>query len=168
MDCMIWNEAAIAKYVWNIAKKADNLWVKWVNQIYLKGRELWQYQPPTDNCWYRRKICVIKDKFALGYDGNRWVANKGEYTIQSGYQWRIGNDSQWPWWRETWNKMNIPKHSFICWIVMHQTLLTRDKPAKMGICQDKECLQCGSRPESINHLFFECKFSNECLKGVLE
>ncbi|KAK4731424.1 hypothetical protein R3W88_024412 [Solanum pinnatisectum] len=26
MDCMIWNEAAIAKYVWNIAKKTDNLW----------------------------------------------------------------------------------------------------------------------------------------------
>lgn len=28
MECMTCNEAAIAKYVWNIAKKADNLWVK--------------------------------------------------------------------------------------------------------------------------------------------
>ncbi|KAK4715663.1 hypothetical protein R3W88_014001 [Solanum pinnatisectum] len=51
--------------------------------------------------------------------------------------------------------MNIPKHSFICWIVMHRRLLTRDRPAKMGIYQDKECLLCGSKPESINHLFFE-------------
>ncbi|KAK4731425.1 hypothetical protein R3W88_024413 [Solanum pinnatisectum] len=38
----------------------------------------------------------------------------------------------------------------------------------MGICWDKECLLCGSRPESINHLFFECEFSNEFLKEVLE
>ena len=50
MDCLIWNEASLAKYVWNIAKKSDNLQVKWVNHIYLKGREWWQYQPPTDIC----------------------------------------------------------------------------------------------------------------------
>ncbi|KAK4733465.1 hypothetical protein R3W88_007726 [Solanum pinnatisectum] len=43
MECMTWNEAAITKYVWNIAKKADNLWVKWVNRIYLKGNDWWQY-----------------------------------------------------------------------------------------------------------------------------
>ncbi|KAK4730888.1 hypothetical protein R3W88_023876 [Solanum pinnatisectum] len=37
IDCMVWTEAAIAKYVWNIANKADNLWVKLVNHVYLKG-----------------------------------------------------------------------------------------------------------------------------------
>ncbi|KAK4708594.1 hypothetical protein R3W88_029519 [Solanum pinnatisectum] len=64
--------------------------------------------------------------------------------------------------------MNVPKHSFICWIVMHRRPLTRDRLAKMRICQDKECLLCGSNPENIDHLFFECEFSKECLKGVLE
>lgn len=28
IDCELWNQVAIAKYVWNIAKKAANLWVK--------------------------------------------------------------------------------------------------------------------------------------------
>ncbi|KAK4733533.1 hypothetical protein R3W88_007794 [Solanum pinnatisectum] len=64
--------------------------------------------------------------------------------------------------------MNIPKHSFIRWIVMYRRILTRDRLAKMGICQEKECLLCRSEPESINHLFFACEFSKECLKGVLE
>ncbi|KAK4733466.1 hypothetical protein R3W88_007727 [Solanum pinnatisectum] len=50
------------------------------------------------------------------------------------------------------------KHSIICWIVMHRRLLTRDKLAKMGICQDKD----------IDHLFFEYEFSKEWLKGVLD
>lgn len=38
----------------------------------------------------------------------------------------------------------------------------------MEICQDKEGLLCGSSPESIDHLFFECVFSKECLRGVLD
>lgn len=41
-ECVIWNEAAVAKYVWNIAQKADNLWVRWVNHVYIKGTEWWQ------------------------------------------------------------------------------------------------------------------------------
>lgn len=31
-DRVVWNEAAINKYVWHI----DNLWVRWVNHIYIK------------------------------------------------------------------------------------------------------------------------------------
>ncbi|XP_059295322.1 uncharacterized protein LOC132048633 [Lycium ferocissimum] len=40
-DCHIWNEAAVAKYIWNIANKTDNLWVKWVHHIYLKEIDWW-------------------------------------------------------------------------------------------------------------------------------
>lgn len=67
------------------SKKGNNLLLKWVNQIYLKGKDWWQYQPTTDSCW---KICIIKEKFAPGYDENTWISYKGVYTIQSGYRWR--------------------------------------------------------------------------------
>lgn len=66
IDCMIWNEATITKYVWNIANKADNIWVKWVNPIYLKGAEWWQYNPPKDSCLYWKQICNVKKKFVTG------------------------------------------------------------------------------------------------------
>ena len=98
-ECMRWNEAAIAKYVWNVTSKADNLWVKWVHEIYIKGVDWWQYKPSVDSCWYWRKICSIKDKFAAGYARNKWIQTNGEYTIQSGYQWLSGNGNQWPWWK---------------------------------------------------------------------
>ncbi|XP_062075420.1 uncharacterized protein LOC133779477 [Humulus lupulus] len=32
-----WNQAILAKYIWAITEKRDILWVKWVNNIYLKG-----------------------------------------------------------------------------------------------------------------------------------
>lgn len=36
---LVWNQAAVTKYVWNIANKADSLWVKWVDHLYIKGAE---------------------------------------------------------------------------------------------------------------------------------
>lgn len=32
----LWNQAAICKLLWNIAKKKDKLWVKWVHEFYIK------------------------------------------------------------------------------------------------------------------------------------
>ena len=28
-----WNVALLGKYIWSVATKADNLWVKWVNHV---------------------------------------------------------------------------------------------------------------------------------------
>lgn len=51
-DFIVWNEAAITKYVWNIANKADNLWVKWVYRVYLKGTYWRDYRTLKDCSWY--------------------------------------------------------------------------------------------------------------------
>ncbi|XP_019263741.1 PREDICTED: uncharacterized protein LOC109241454 [Nicotiana attenuata] len=51
-----WNEAAIAKYVWNIDQKADNLCVKWINNVYLKEMDWWQYKCATDVCWLHSEL----------------------------------------------------------------------------------------------------------------
>lgn len=39
--CMKWNKEAIAKYVWNIAQKVDNLWVWWINTVQLNRTDWW-------------------------------------------------------------------------------------------------------------------------------
>ncbi|XP_059284813.1 uncharacterized protein LOC132038107 [Lycium ferocissimum] len=100
LDCMIWNEASVAKYAWNIAQKADNLWVRWVDHIYLSHTNWWDYTPPTDYSWYWKKICSIRDKFKAGYMGNGWITHNGSYTIHSGYQHRKGEQEAWYW--EKW------------------------------------------------------------------
>ncbi|XP_049381419.1 uncharacterized protein LOC125845987 [Solanum stenotomum] len=163
VDCMIWNEAAIAKYVWNIAKKADNLWVKWVNQIYLKEEIGGNINQLLTVVGTGGKYASLKRSLRLDI----WVPNKGVYTIQSGYQWRRGNDSQWPWWRDVWNKMNIPKHSFICWIVMHRRILTKDR---IGVL---EWLKIGINNTSIDGLWRRVtrrakgKISRSLIKAII-
>ncbi|XP_074299812.1 uncharacterized protein LOC141630982 [Silene latifolia] len=38
-DSIIWNHASIGKLVWWVYCSPDRLWVKWVNQLYIKGRD---------------------------------------------------------------------------------------------------------------------------------
>jgi len=87
IECMTWNEVSIAKYVWNIASKIENIWVKWISHIYLKGNDRWKYRPPIDSCLYWKRVCSLKERFTPGYVQNGWLRADGKYTIQSGYQW---------------------------------------------------------------------------------
>ena len=55
--------ACIAKLVWAIAQKKDTLWVKWVHERYLKGRNWWEYTPKSDTSWYWKKLQHVKTRF---------------------------------------------------------------------------------------------------------
>lgn len=137
--CLIWNEAAVAKYVWNMAQKEDNLWVRWVDHIYIKGSDWWQYVIPKDSCWYWKKICHIRDRFIPGYNQNGWLKPDGKYTIASRYTWRRGEIAEWLWYRWIWGKGILPKHSFICWLSLHERFLRKEGLYRMGICQEDKC-----------------------------
>lgn len=62
---MVWNEAAIAKYVGNIKNKADNLWVKWVNHVYLQGVDWWNYSLHMIVAGIERKYVMSRTNLLL-------------------------------------------------------------------------------------------------------
>ncbi|XP_062075046.1 uncharacterized protein LOC133779059 [Humulus lupulus] len=39
-----WNKVLLAKFFWVVSSKQDILWVKWVDSIYLKGQNFWEYK----------------------------------------------------------------------------------------------------------------------------
>lgn len=41
-----WNIALLGKYIWSIAQKEDNLWVRWVNHVYLRNNEWANHSDP--------------------------------------------------------------------------------------------------------------------------
>ncbi|XP_074262990.1 uncharacterized protein LOC141585836 [Silene latifolia] len=63
----VWNQAAIGKLVWSISSSPDQLWVRWVNHIYVKNKAWNDYVPLEDSNWYQRNICQTKDIFAEAY-----------------------------------------------------------------------------------------------------
>lgn len=39
----------MAKTLWNILIKKDTLWVKWVNEFFLRGCPIWDWMPKRDS-----------------------------------------------------------------------------------------------------------------------
>ena len=64
---------------------------------------------------------------------------------------------------------NIPKHSFILWLALHNHPRTRDKAFKWNLITYDACTFCNCRKkeEEISHLFFSYKFSKEVWRKVL-
>ncbi|XP_021731524.1 uncharacterized protein LOC110698412 [Chenopodium quinoa] len=56
-----WNKAAVTKLLWDIAHKADNLWVKWVHIYYFKHRDYWNAPIPAKCSWFLKKILSCRD-----------------------------------------------------------------------------------------------------------
>ena len=75
---IMWNKACVAKLVWVVAMKAGNLWVKWVHERYLRGRDWWSYTPRSDTSWYWKKLVKVKEIFR--------AYPKEDYNEKQGYK----------------------------------------------------------------------------------
>ena len=94
-------------------------------------------------------------------------SNSG-YTIKKGCKiFDAGNQvEEVRWHRQVWERMVMPKHRFLFWLVMHRRLRTRENLWQLGLISENLCLLCGMRVESIEHLYFECTYSKECISKV--
>ncbi|XP_074265959.1 uncharacterized protein LOC141588414 [Silene latifolia] len=87
IDSKLWNVEAIGKLVWWLASKQDQLWIKWVNNIYIKEANWLQYEPTNYSSLAWRKICEVKNTLKAGYVNGKWRGTDVPYTIADGYQW---------------------------------------------------------------------------------
>ena len=88
--------AAVGKYVWNIACKADNLWVKWVNHKYLKGNPWWEYDAPALASCSWKQVVRVKNTHKDGFhhQTSKWIdCRSGNYSIVDAYKWLTNEDS---------------------------------------------------------------------------
>ncbi|XP_074309059.1 uncharacterized protein LOC141643690 [Silene latifolia] len=96
-DSRIWNIAAIGKLAWWILIKKDHLWIRWADNIYLKGRDWLTYTPTVNSSWAWRKICEVRTKFLGAYTTSLWQDNSNPYTIAKGYRWLTQTDDVKYW-----------------------------------------------------------------------
>ncbi|XP_074267197.1 uncharacterized protein LOC141590507 [Silene latifolia] len=160
-NLILWNVAALTKYVWWIENKEDHLWVKWVYAVYIKDQRWFDYEPTLNSSWSWRKICQTKNLMKPFFTSSIFSLNVN-YTVRMGYSWLLpaaGNVTWYPWSQNNWM---IPKHRFIGWLMVQQRLLTQDRLIRMHILQSNICFLCGVAPEDHPHLFFLCKYSQKC------
>ncbi|GKE03114.1 reverse transcriptase zinc-binding domain-containing protein [Tanacetum coccineum] len=73
------------------------------------------------------------------------------------------HDNKVDWFYVVWFPGCIPRHAFNLWLVVKKKLKTQDRLASWNVNASlaTHCTLCESQPDSHDHLFFECPFSNQ-------
>ncbi|XP_062102963.1 uncharacterized protein LOC133813953 [Humulus lupulus] len=160
----LWNIAAIGKYIWVVASKKDNLWVKWVHNVYIGEMDWWEYSAPNSSSWYWKQVVKIKEKFKAKVDVAEFIST--EYSINKRYKSLISTHPKVSWQLEVWSRMSVPKHHFLLWLAVLQRVQTRERLFKIQVWTDVTCLVCGKHDETLYHLFFDYFLSRYCLEEI--
>ncbi|XP_035838802.1 uncharacterized protein LOC118486449 [Helianthus annuus] len=96
-----------------------------------------------------------------------WMNSEGNLvSFESKEVWAVirtrGHSVEWS--NIVWSRFNIPKHAFISWLILKRKLWTQDRilhwnHTVTGSINQMCCLLCFAGIETIDHLFFECKYS---------
>ncbi|GJS95855.1 reverse transcriptase zinc-binding domain-containing protein [Tanacetum coccineum] len=93
-----------------------------------------------------------------------WEANDGKcYNYSTNRVWKEWRDKDRKvvWSEIVWFFNCTPKHSFIMWMVVQGRLSTQERLMKWYPEKQLRCSLCGTCLDSLNHLFFECQYSNK-------
>ncbi|KAL0392778.1 UNVERIFIED_CONTAM: hypothetical protein Sradi_2500600 [Sesamum radiatum] len=127
-----WNVVLLARVLWNIHRKADTLWAKWVNEVYLRGASLWDWQPKKGGSPLLRRLAVIRDRIITNFSSTdatiqhmaEWTDSKGLVTSKACEYFRPKLPRQ-PWKASIWKAFILPKYSFILWLGLRERLATQ-------------------------------------------
>ncbi|KAK4422623.1 hypothetical protein Salat_1844800 [Sesamum alatum] len=159
-----WNVALLARVLWNIHRKADTLWVQWVNSVYVRGGSIWEWHLRKGDSPFLQRLAEIRNRLITDFGSaqaaiqhmNEWSNCKGLVTSKAYEYFRLKLMRQ-PWKTTIWNTFIPSKYSFILWLGIQGRLATRDR---LAFPQEKaSCSLYINTNESAKHLFFECPFS---------
>lgn len=161
MDLRSWNKALLAKTLWNIHTKKDTLWVKWVNEYFLRNIPIWEWEPKKDSPPIFKNLVRIRNEMIVKAGSAQaaitrlepWSGLKGLH-VKSVYEWLRRRATPRPCFRSIWHSIHTPKHSFMVRLATLERLPTKDM-MNLGY-GDLMCVLCQAASETHAHLFFEC------------
>ena len=72
------------------------------------------------------------------------------------------------WYKEVWYKYATTKYFFILWTAMKERLATGDRMRHCSGSVDSSCVLCNEPLETMEHLFFECVYTAQIWKKLME
>ncbi|KAL9658907.1 hypothetical protein QQ045_018602 [Rhodiola kirilowii] len=96
-----------------------------------------------------------------------WRGPGDGFAVKDIYQLLSDHNEPVEWNKLVWNDFNAPRDSIHAWLTVQNKLLTRDRLCLWGIPISNSCALCESGEESRDHLFFECRFTQEVWYKVL-
>uniref|UniRef100_A0A803NM50 Reverse transcriptase zinc-binding domain-containing protein n=1 Tax=Cannabis sativa TaxID=3483 RepID=A0A803NM50_CANSA len=130
--------------------------------INLEGQSIRNYPSKPETSWYFKKLLNLR---VATSDYQLTFAVKGrKFSATRFYnQLVIENRVDYAGW--VWDRLVIPKHSFVYWQLLNLRLLTRDKLIRIMPIYDIRCLVCELKEESHDHVLFDCLFAKLVFLG---
>ncbi|GLT52770.1 hypothetical protein SLA2020_260900 [Shorea laevis] len=107
-------------------------------------------------------MAIPMQTVAPGQDSYSWGPSpNGLFQVKSAYcvakSIPFSQKDSWSW---VWSLCTLPRIQHFIWQLRHERLLTRDTLYGWGVGDSNLCALCGDAPETLDHLFRECAFSN--------
>uniref|UniRef100_A0A803P5L3 Reverse transcriptase domain-containing protein n=1 Tax=Cannabis sativa TaxID=3483 RepID=A0A803P5L3_CANSA len=94
----VWNKAAICKYIWAVANKQESLWLRWIQSVYIKNQDWWDYTSSIHSSWYWKKLVALKEQLRTVIEPAEF--QKKKYTISAGYNLLLPPTNRVNWSKE--------------------------------------------------------------------
>lgn len=95
-NIMLWNLAAVNKLAWDIAQKKDNMWVKWVNAVYIREADWGSYEAPNSASWAWKFVCKAKNEANRKLGSHGWLRDTN-FSIKRQYMKLKGEGENTHW-----------------------------------------------------------------------
>ncbi|XP_077226301.1 uncharacterized protein LOC143859506 [Tasmannia lanceolata] len=97
-----------------------------------------------------------------------WKPNSnGLFSAKSGWEVTRQKFEKPVWASRIWFRCHIPRHALVSWKALINGLSTTDNLHFLDSSVSRSCILCKSGLESVNHLFFQCPYSNWIWKSLL-
>ncbi|GKV32308.1 hypothetical protein SLEP1_g40922 [Rubroshorea leprosula] len=93
-------------------------------------------------------------------------SNFGNFKVGQTWNWLKRKKTRKVWHRLIWFSQAIPKHSFISWLAILNRLSTKAQQRKWTPSIVDTCVLCNNEPETIEHLFFKCSYTQKIWKTL--
>ena len=142
------------KNLWSFAHKKDRLWIRWINNYYLKHSDVFNYIVPSTIFWMLAKI-FDSMRLVVNLQNLNDCAPHGHFGMKIAYKKLLGQHLKVPW-RAIWCNNKATPRSVVCiWQAILNRLPTIDR---LWMSWNPMCRLCNAALETRDHLFGDYVF----------
>lgn len=167
IDLEIWNTVTMLKLLWNLCRKADSLWVRWVHTYYFKNKNVMEENVKPDSTWIMKSILNNREKVPPIQGKWEDMMMKERFCMTDIYMELRKKDGEvMPWRKLMYCNAARPRAVMTLWLTCHQKLATKTRLVRYGMVANNTCCFCDAE-ETTAHLFFGCATMRKVWKDIL-
>jgi hypothetical protein len=170
----MWLNHQAGSIIWS--KKPENSPLKKVCDLIYEDTKCWKEQVINQNFYPMEaaQIYTIPITNSNTEDFISWFGTKdGNYSVKSGYhaimEWKkdkidtatSSHDDEETKWKKLWSLVVPPKQTYLIWRTLNNALPVKENLIYRGIRCEPFCTYCGTKIETINHLFLDCEWAKQ-------